>query len=126
MPIDPDFPVERIHFMLQDSQSTYIITHQKTDLSHLVWNQIIITFENASKIKVIENTKSEHTTQDAAYIIYTSGSTGHPKGVLISHQSVIQLIHSLQKLTIFKNNRYIYNLLLLSLMHRYGKFMEVY
>ena len=126
MPIDPDFPVERIHFMLQDSQSTYIITHQKTDLSHLVWNQIIITFENASKIKVIENTKSEHTTQDAAYIIYTSGSTGHPKGVLISHQSAIQLIHSLQKLTIFKNNRYIYNLLLLSLMHRYGKFMEVY
>ena len=31
VPIDPDFPVERIHFMLQDSQSTYIITHQKTD-----------------------------------------------------------------------------------------------
>lgn len=29
VPIDPDFPVERIHFMLQDSQSTYIITHQK-------------------------------------------------------------------------------------------------
>ena len=40
MPIDPDFPVERIHFMLQDSQSTYIITHQKTDLSHLVWNKL--------------------------------------------------------------------------------------
>ena len=126
MPIDPDFPVERIDFMLQDSESTHVITHQKTDLSHLVWKQSIIVYENTAKRKVTENTKSEHTTQDAAYIIYTSGSTGHPKGVLISHQSVIQLIHSLQKLTIFKNNRYIYNLLLLSLMHRYGKFMEVY
>ncbi|HDW3057338.1 TPA: amino acid adenylation domain-containing protein [Bacillus cereus] len=97
VPIDPDFPVERIHFMLQDSESTHIITHQKTDLSHLVSNQSIIVYENTAKIRVTENTKSEHTTQDAAYIIYTSGSTGHPKGVLISHQSVIQLIHSLQK-----------------------------
>ncbi|PFT91988.1 non-ribosomal peptide synthetase, partial [Bacillus thuringiensis] len=97
VPIDPDFPVERIHFMLQDSKSTHIITHQKTDLSHLVSRQSIIVYENTAKIRVTENTKSEHTTQDAAYIIYTSGSTGHPKGVLISHQSVIQLIQSLQK-----------------------------
>ena len=79
VPIDPDFPVERIHFMLQDSQSTYIITHQKTDLSHLVWNQIIITFENASKIKVIENTKSEHTTQDLLILFIRLAQQGIQK-----------------------------------------------
>ncbi|WP_256428535.1 non-ribosomal peptide synthetase, partial [Bacillus cereus] len=97
VPIDPDFPVERIHFMLQDSESTHVITHQKTALSYLVSNQSIIVYENTAKREITENTKSEHTAQDAAYIIYTSGSTGHPKGVLISHQSVIQLIHSLQE-----------------------------
>ncbi|HDR8111928.1 TPA: amino acid adenylation domain-containing protein [Bacillus cereus] len=97
VPIDPDFPVDRIDFMLQDSESTHVITDQKTNLSHFVRNQSIIIYQKTSTIKITENIKSEHTTQDAAYIIYTSGSTGHPKGVLISHQSVIQFIHSLQE-----------------------------
>lgn len=105
VPIDPHFPVERIHFMLQDSKSVHIITHQKTNLSHLVLNQSIIVYEKTSTIKIMEDVTSEHTMQDAAYIIYTSGSTGHPKGVLISHQSVIQFIHSLQEIYGFQKQQ---------------------
>ncbi|PEO00751.1 non-ribosomal peptide synthetase [Bacillus cereus] len=96
VPIDPDFPVERIHFILQDSESTHIITNQKTRLPHIASNQSIIIYEKTLENRVREYTKNKHTTQDAAYIIYTSGSTGNPKGVLISHQSVMQFIHSLQ------------------------------
>ncbi len=105
VPIDPHFPVERIHFMLQDSKSVHIIKHQKTNLSHLVLNQSIIVYEKTSTIKIMEDVTSEHTMQDGAYIIYTSGSTGHPKGVLISHQSVIQFIHSLQEIYGFQKQQ---------------------
>ncbi|PEP89080.1 non-ribosomal peptide synthetase [Bacillus toyonensis] len=97
VPIDPDFPVERIHFILKDSESTHIITNQKTNLPYIALNQTIIIYEKILEKRIREYTKNEHTTQDAAYIIYTSGSTGNPKGVLISHQSVIQFIYSLQE-----------------------------
>ncbi|MFJ8119904.1 non-ribosomal peptide synthetase [Bacillus mycoides] len=96
VPIDPDFPVDRIHFILQDSGSAHIITNQKTNLPHISSNTSIIMYETFSKQIVTEQLQSKHTTCDAAYIIYTSGSTGTPKGVLISHQSVLQFIHSLQ------------------------------
>lgn len=96
VPIDPDFPIDRIHFILQDSGSTHIITNQKTNLLHISSNTSIIMYETLSKQIVTEQLQSKHTTYDGAYIIYTSGSTGNPKGVLISHQSVLQFIHALQ------------------------------
>ncbi|MGE6964104.1 amino acid adenylation domain-containing protein [Bacillus thuringiensis] len=96
VPIDPDFPVNRIRFILQDSGSTHIITNQKTNLSYLSSNTSIIMYEMLSKQIETKQLQSKHTTYDAAYIIYTSGSTGNPKGVLISHQSVLQFIYSLQ------------------------------
>ncbi|HDR6246264.1 TPA: amino acid adenylation domain-containing protein [Bacillus cereus] len=97
VPIDPDFPIDRIHFILQDSESTHIITNQKTNLPHISFKTSMIMYETLSKQIVTEQLQGKHTTYDAAYIIYTSGSTGTPKGVLISHQSVLQFIHSLQK-----------------------------
>ncbi|PFA86222.1 non-ribosomal peptide synthetase [Bacillus cereus] len=96
VPIDPDFPVDRIHFILQDSGSTHIITNQKTNLPHISSNISIIMYETLPKQLATEQLQRKHTTYDGAYIIYTSGSTGTPKGVLISHQSVLQFIHSLQ------------------------------
>ncbi|MCQ6335105.1 MULTISPECIES: non-ribosomal peptide synthetase [Bacillus cereus group] len=96
VPIDPDFPVDRIHFILQDSESTHVITDQKTNLPYNLSNTSIIMYETLSKQIVTEQLQSKHTPYDEAYIIYTSGSTGTPKGVLISHQSILQFIHSLQ------------------------------
>ncbi|OPA10890.1 non-ribosomal peptide synthetase [Bacillus cereus] len=97
VPIDPDFPADRIHFILQDSGSTHIITNQKTNLPHISSNTSILMYEMLSRQITTEQLQRKHNTYDAAYIIYTSGSTGTPKGVLTSHQSVLQLIHSLQK-----------------------------
>ncbi|MFT4139831.1 MAG: AMP-binding protein [Bacillus sp. (in: firmicutes)] len=105
VPIDPEFSVHRIRFILQDSRSTYIIAHQYKNLLPIVSNQSILIFEKIRKNIVKTYTKGKYNTRDAAYIIYTSGSTGNPKGVLISHQSIIPFIHSLQKSYVFQEQQ---------------------
>lgn len=92
MPIDPHFPKDRIDFMLEDSESSFILTHKK-------WNNNIskeiniidvedFDFDGYSK----ENPNLNVSSEDVAYVIYTSGSTGKPKGAQIQHHSVINRI----------------------------------
>ena len=97
LPVDPEYPVERIEYMLMDSQARVLVTqrHVLTRLpkSVLDTEQIIIlddetTYEGYSR----ENISTEETGQTAcnlAYVIYTSGSTGLPKGVMNEHRGVV-------------------------------------
>ena len=92
MPIDPHFPKDRIEFMLEDSESPFILTHSK-------WNGHIAN-ASSNKIEIInldkfdfdsyskENPELDVSSNDVAYVIYTSGSTGKPKGAQIEHHSV--------------------------------------
>ncbi|MEM7344017.1 MAG: amino acid adenylation domain-containing protein [Chloroflexota bacterium] len=91
IPLDPDYPAERLAFMLADSQAALLITQ-----SHLL-NQISTeTIEHLcldtdwSLIAPYSNKNPETTISPhhLAYIIYTSGSTGQPRGVMMSHQAV--------------------------------------
>ncbi|WP_242555309.1 AMP-binding protein [Bacillus cereus] len=118
VPINPDFPVDRIHFILQDSESTHIITNQKTNLPCNSSNTSIIMYETLSKQIVTEQLQSQHTPYDAAYIIYTSGSTGTPKECWFHIKVSCNLSIHYKASMVFKNNRYIYNLLLLYSMLR--------
>ena len=68
LPIDPDYPEERKHYMLTDSSTKILLT------ATLIQEATPITPTNL------------------AYIIYTSGSTGTPKGVMVTHQNVIRLV----------------------------------
>ncbi|MBA4534498.1 condensation domain-containing protein, partial [Brevibacillus halotolerans] len=89
MPIDPEFPEERIRYMLEDSNAKLLLTQ-----NHLVER---VTF--AGKIVDINDAQTYHQDRSnleaingpnhLAYVIYTSGSTGKPKGVMIEHHSVI-------------------------------------
>ncbi|OJG92867.1 hypothetical protein RV15_GL002812 [Enterococcus silesiacus] len=95
VPIDVDFPRERITHMLKDSQAIMCITNstQASRLSEFS-SSIIIDDE-----KVLESFGNEPLKEislsgdDDLYVIYTSGSSGLPKGVLVQNRSVVRVVH---------------------------------
>ena len=92
LPIDPEYPEERIKFMIEDSESTLLLTQS--------WLSDRIEF-NGKKIDLDDaklypgnamNIGQVNRPTDLAYVIYTSGTTGNPKGVMIEHRSVLNLV----------------------------------
>lgn len=75
LPIDPDYPQDRIEYMLDDSKAKLYITEK--DMDSLLKN------DNADNPNVAMSSDS------ICYYIYTSGSTGKPKGVLIRHRNLV-------------------------------------
>ncbi|MDS0527391.1 amino acid adenylation domain-containing protein [Clostridium sp. SHJSY1] len=115
VPVDPDYPNDRINFILNDAKPTCLITNSKivSKLSGIDSVMKVVLDEEDT----IENLKqySTHNPVDAdrakslspyspAYIIYTSGSTGVPKGVIIPHQNVIRLFKATDNWFSFNEN----------------------
>jgi amino acid adenylation domain-containing protein len=96
VPIDPNYPQERIEFMLQDSGISVLLT-QSSLLDQLPLTEL----ENPPKILCLDretfaseltnNPSPQSTPNDLAYAIYTSGSTGRPKGVMIEHRGLVNM-----------------------------------
>ena len=100
VPISPNYPAERIKYILKDSAAEVLITKKIHTAflkdKHLC--QMIYLDEDQKAIdkNPCENLFVKMDEQNLAYVIYTSGSTGKPKGVMINHGSVINLYHSLE------------------------------
>ncbi|MEA5601252.1 amino acid adenylation domain-containing protein [Nostoc sp. UHCC 0252] len=91
VPIDPNYPKERIGFMLEDSGISVLLTQsflkEQLPLDELE-HQIICLDESTFSSALTENLNLQIIPDNLAYIIYTSGSTGRPKGVMIEHRSL--------------------------------------
>ena len=90
LPVDPEYPVERKRFMLEDADVSWIIT--APDLLHeaetLASGVRCITEAQAKESDTGNKSSYAIKPDDTAYIIYTSGSTGKPKGVPIEHDNL--------------------------------------
>ncbi|MCE3268251.1 MAG: amino acid adenylation protein, partial [Burkholderiales bacterium] len=110
VPIDPDSPIERITYILEDTKAKALITDSKfySHIDRTLYTDIIILNDKKFKKILINhsivNLKTNITSKNLAYIIYTSGTTGKPKGVMIEHISVINLIYEM--VTILKLNNF--------------------
>ncbi|MCK4260460.1 MAG: amino acid adenylation domain-containing protein, partial [Halanaerobiales bacterium] len=91
LPIDSQYPADRVEYMLNDSQAKILLTqHHLSDKIKFAGEIINIDVE---KIEMIEdnNLTIINSANDLAYVIYTSGSTGKPKGVMVEHKSLVNL-----------------------------------
>lgn len=101
LPLDPDYPTERIAFMLEDSKAKLLLTENNL---FSVANDTVDLVKSAMPQKTIvldisipgnDNNKKPElniSSSNLAYLIYTSGSTGKPKGVMVEHRSLYNLV----------------------------------
>jgi amino acid adenylation domain-containing protein len=90
VPIDPEYPAERQAFMLADSQASLVVADTTEFQTPEGVDLVLLDGDGGDT----ENLDVEVGPENLAYIIYTSGSTGVPKGVAISHASVLDLVES--------------------------------
>ncbi len=96
LPLDTTAPKNRLAFILEDSKSVLLIT--KTEFSQDIIPELIL---DKGRVGLEDQPRHNPTLASSSsqliYVIYTSGSTGQPKGVLIEHRSVMNILTALQK-----------------------------
>ena len=95
IPIAPDYPDERIEYMLKDSNSTILLT---TNKDRIKTDKKIIDINLGSTIytKNKENVENISKPEDLSYLIYTSGSTGTPKGVMLKQKNLTNFYNAMK------------------------------
>ena len=95
VPLDPDYPAERLKHMMADSQMNWLVTN----IDHIaaMADSTTRTIHLGRKDEGKLDPDSVNPTQTAhggnlAYVIYTSGSTGNPKGVMVQHAGLANVL----------------------------------
>ena len=97
LPLDPAAPKKRVDYILEDSQTEVVVTlskHNGEFVEKVKTVNVDLLTKNLDE-QFIENINDM---EDAAYIIYTSGTTGKPKGAILSHENVFDLMYNTQPL----------------------------
>ncbi|EAW30026.1 peptide synthetase [marine gamma proteobacterium HTCC2143] len=97
LPLDPDFPTDRLLYMLDDSGATAVLEDDSTpqavreaEIKHLNMGDLVL-----AGVRDVSIDLPDPSLERAAYTIYTSGSTGKPKGVRIQNGALINFLESM-------------------------------
>ncbi|MCW5584011.1 MAG: amino acid adenylation domain-containing protein [Gammaproteobacteria bacterium] len=96
VPLDSAYPKDRLMYILQDTHTPILLTHQSLkEIFQINENIKIICLDQYWKVinkEISIPLKIELSPNQLAYVIYTSGSTGKPKGTLLEHQGLCNLV----------------------------------
>ncbi|MGB8195258.1 MAG: amino acid adenylation domain-containing protein, partial [Chitinophagaceae bacterium] len=94
IPIDPDYPQERIDYIIEDCQCKIVIDEHELQL-----------FDKQRARLSKKNAAITAGPLDVAYVIYTSGTTGKPKGVIAPHRAVVRLVKNVDYVVLTEGDR---------------------
>lgn len=94
IPIDPNFPEDRINYMLETSSASILLISEKLKDKVNYKNKVSIDLENKDIYNLPnKNLENINELSDLLYIIFTSGSTGKPKGVMQTQRTLVNFAH---------------------------------
>ncbi|TDK28519.1 amino acid adenylation domain-containing protein [Luteimonas aestuarii] len=102
IPLDPDFPPDRLQHMVSDSSLSFVLTQSSLAADVPGGGHQVLAVEEVMRREATSNfpvdaCRDAASGCDLAYVLYTSGSTGLPKGVAIEHRSVVNFLRSMQR-----------------------------
>jgi natural product biosynthesis luciferase-like monooxygenase protein len=92
LPLDPQYPADRIAFMIEDSGAKAILTEERLRARLPENDALLVSIDGDAGAIARHDAAAPDagaTSSDLAYVIYTSGSTGRPKGVMVEHRNVV-------------------------------------
>jgi len=91
LPIDTDYPEERINYLISDSGAMMVLTTAEHK-DKAVGNVTVVLMEEVDGVSAEGFAGQVNEPADLCYVIYTSGTTGNPKGVMVEHRNVVRLL----------------------------------
>ncbi|PIE25754.1 MAG: hypothetical protein CSA58_12630 [Micrococcales bacterium] len=95
VPLDPEYPAERLGWMLEDCAASVVVTQRALAgaLPEFEARLVLVDEDAAAIAGQPSGDPGVETGPDSlAYVMFTSGSTGRPKGVLVEHRSIVRLV----------------------------------
>ena len=99
VPIDPNYPKDRIEYIVGDCKPKGVLTTQNIDLDYFNDTLVLNLTEEDYSVNA-QNLELVSKPNDGIYVIYTSGTTGRPKGVIVTNRNVVRL---------FKNSKFAFD-----------------
>ncbi|KKO52294.1 non-ribosomal peptide synthetase module [Paenibacillus sp. DMB20] len=93
VPIDPEYPEERIVYMLENSNTKLLLTQGEQSGKVAFSGETLLIDRDEAYSERSSNLPNANKPEDLLYVIYTSGTTGKPKGVMIEHRNIVNLLH---------------------------------
>ncbi|MGW6612340.1 non-ribosomal peptide synthetase [Streptomyces erythrochromogenes] len=97
VPLDPEYPADRLAFMVEDAKMSVVLTDEASASAVPTEDVTVLDLDRSwNDLTALDDSPVEATASpsDVAYVIYTSGSTGRPKGVVVEHRNAVNFCYA--------------------------------